>query len=190
MEPTTRPQKISRALGYKTTRIDLASPLRREECIRRLQEKTDSNWTIFGFRAVIGHIGERSFSLRKRIFYANSFQTIVRGTFIEESRQTRLHCRFGLHPFVAGFMIFWFSGVTLFGGTILLTTISALIAGSALNAHSLAGIGIPLLMLVFGFGLVSLGRSFARDEQTYLVEFLIKTLDAREVPVSGEYPLR
>src|SRR5438270_444802 len=96
-------QTLLRALACETHRFDLASPRRRDDCVRLLRENIDDEWKIFGSRPVMGRVGDATFSLRKRIFYSNAFQTNVRGELVEESRQTQLRCLSASYPFVIWF---------------------------------------------------------------------------------------
>jgi hypothetical protein len=168
---------ISRAFGCESSRTDLVSPLPREECVRRLQEVANSSWMIFGSRPLIGRVGETSFSLRRRISGWNSFQTYLYGIFEQEARQTRLRCRFGVHPAVVGFMIFWFGALSFFGGA---DVVNAIVHSSSSSAPSLITLAGPFLMLAFGVAVVIIGRFSARHEQAYMLKILATALNAHE----------
>src|SRR5262245_47446254 len=95
---------LMRWLGYQTD--ELISPLSIIECTDRLRSATQSEWTIFGTRSVVGKVGEKSFRLRKRLKMSrNSFQTYLFAKLSSEGTSTRLTCQFGMHPFVLVFMI-------------------------------------------------------------------------------------
>jgi hypothetical protein len=140
-------------------RIELVSPFSQAECVRRLQERSGDR--LCPYTSVIGSIGEKSFWLEQKIGYRNSFQTRLRAAFAEEASRTRIHCRIGIQPLVAGFMIVWLVGVT-FG-----------LISSRFSPHVLA-------MLLLGGGIVAFGRFAARNEQSFLIEFLCSSLHARE----------
>jgi hypothetical protein len=110
---------------------------------------------------VIGSVGEKSFWLEQKICYRNSFQTRLRAEFVEEASGTRIRCRIGMHPLVSAFMIVWFAGVTF---------------GLIASGFTPAVLG----MLLAGAGIVAFGRFAARNEQSFLIEFLCNSLHARE----------
>jgi hypothetical protein len=161
--------------------FDLISPLPRLECVRRLREMTDRVWKVFGGKPVIGYVGESSLRLSKRIMGGNSFQDCLHATLVEEPDQTRLRCRVGMHPLVSAFIVVWFGGVLLMGGAM-----SAEIIADWLAAHDpippgrWLGIAVPLLMLGMGVAVVKIGKHLARDERVFLLDFLRRTIDARE----------
>jgi hypothetical protein len=152
--------------------FDLISPLPREECVRRLSSKTGSAWDG---STVIGSIGETSFRLRKRIFYRNSFQASLSGKLIDDNGETRVHCRVGLHPFVTAFLTVWI-GIVLIG---CIWTIVSLASG-AIPAKQWPQAGIPFLMLAGGVAILKVGQYLSRDEADFLVDFVRRTLDARD----------
>ncbi len=152
--------------------LDLISPLPREECVRRLSSKVGTAWDG---STVIGSVGETSFRLRKRIFYRNSFQASLSGKLIDDSGQTRLHCRVGLHPFVTVFLTIWI-GIVLVG---CIWMIASLVSG-AIPANRWPQAAIPFLMLAGGVALLKVGQFLSRDEADFLVDFLRKTLNARD----------
>jgi hypothetical protein len=184
MDPCGR-RSLLRALGYETTRVDLASPLQREECVRRLSEQVEQGWGFSSARPVIGRVDDSSFRLCKRIDYRNSFQTLLRGTFVEESRRTVLLCRFGPHPTVRVFMIVWLTFTGLMAIASVAGTMAALRHGWLWNSgDQWMPIVMPPLMFCFGIALFIFGRFIARNEQDFLVRFLAETLDARALPPS------
>jgi len=172
---------VLRAIGLETTVIDLVSPLRPDECVRRLRDHVDDGFGFSGMRPVMGKVGETSFILRQRTGYRNSFATTLRGTFVEEGRRTRLHCRLGVHPFVRVFMLLWLAGVAAGACVLGFRVVAPLVNGAPSRAAlSIANILAPLLMLGFGIALAKVGRHAARDQQEYLIDFLARRLDARE----------
>ena len=153
------------------TPVELVSPLARADVVQRLRDGVDSDWVMFGGKPVVGRVDERSFRLRLRLKYRNSFQTFLFGTIVEDGRSTRLRCRVGMHPIAAAFMALWLTAVA---GLM----ISAL---SALGDEAEIGLllGVPVAMIAFGGGLVWLGRWLARDERRRLISFLEQMLAAR-----------
>ncbi len=157
--------------------LDLMSPLPREECVRRLRSKVGTAWDG---ATVIGSVGENSFRLRKRIFYRNSFQASLSGKLIDDNGETRLHCRVGLHPFVIAFLAVWI-GFVLIGCMAMIVPL----ATGAIPANRWPQAAIPFLMLAGGVALLKVGQYLSRDEAEFLVDFLRKTLEARDNQALG-----
>jgi hypothetical protein len=156
-------------------RIIIMSSLTRQECVRRLQESVDRDSVLSGNKPVIGRVRETSLRLRKRIKGRNSFQTVVFAKIVQDQGRTRLECRFGIHPIVIGFMLFWFGGVITLG--------SRAIAGApgvldSIMADPMLILG-PLVMIMGGIAVLVICRNSARDEQQFLTDFLLKTIDGR-----------
>lgn len=157
--------------------VDLISPLSAEECVQRLRFKTAEGWS----GSVVGSVGATSFRLRKRIGYRNSFQISLYGKIIDESGQTRLHCKVGLHPLVRAFLTVWFGGVSIGCGAMAIRTIDLLRnTHGALPANGWQALAVPFGMLGFGVVLVRSGKYLARDEPDFLIDFVRRALDARE----------
>jgi uncharacterized membrane protein (DUF485 family) len=153
--------------------FDLVTPLSEREIVERLRANVDTGWFL-GDKPAQGFVSEHSFSLRRRISYRNSFQTNLRGRFIEEGIGTRIKCYAGMHPAAIAFMTIWFA-FTLFGAAMSLVAMNIALN----NGKSITGIIFGLALPLFGVVLVATGRYFARSELATLKEFLEKTIDAR-----------
>ena len=170
--------------------VELASPLTLEDCRHRLKDEMDDPFRLFGKKKIIGRIGDHRLSARKRIRYRNSFQTVLRAGLDEQFGQTRFHCRFSMHPFVIAFMTVWFGFIGL--GCLAALIHVAVRSGQSGKtyptdlASALAGGLIPAGMFVFGIFMVRFCRYLARDEQSFLIDFLQTTVDAKpaETPLS------
>jgi len=171
-------QRLKRWLGYETK--VLVSPLPRTDCAARLRALTQSEWTLFGSSPVIGRVGDSTLKLRKRppAMMHNSFQTYLRGALTDEGASTRLTCRFGLHSFVAVFMVFWFGMLWVFASIGLVAWLNH----PADFSFLILGLVGPLVMTTFGIGLVAFCRYLARDEQRFLLDLLRDTIRAEEAP--------
>lgn len=161
--------------------FDLISPLARDECVRRLRANTESSWfpAVFSNKPVSGHVEDTSFRIRKRIAYRNSFQPHLSGELSDEDGRTRMRCRLGMHPAVVAFMVIWFGGVVIGGGTVAMRAIGFLLRGGA-PADAWPSIAAPAFMLVGGAALVGLGHFAGRNEPRFLLDFLRDTIAARE----------
>jgi hypothetical protein len=170
--------------------FNLISPLPVRECVRRLRAATDGEWAMAGSKTVLGWVGEKSLRLRKRTYYRNSSQVWLSGKFAEENGHTRLRCTAGLHPFVRTFLEYWVAAVLLGGGLIFFRTAKELLGGYILSPHlsPLAplppnlwlGIIVPPVLLGFGIILLIFGDYPSSDEPRFLIEFVARTIEARE----------
>ncbi len=163
--------------------IDLISHLPRADCVRRLRENVGSYWGIGSGHGVIGEVAGDHIRLRKRIYYRNSFQPTLRGRLSDTSDGgTLVRCEFAELQLLPVFIAVAVLIVLIAGVTVSLLAKS----GVQLRDVPLAAIIAPLASLPFfvalGFGVVTIGRRFARDEPRFLVDFLVKTLEAREEP--------
>jgi hypothetical protein len=149
--------------------IDLISPLSREECLSRLIAAVIERSTV------TGSVTQTSFRLSKRIYYRNSFQASLSGKMTDEAQGTRLRCKVGLHPFVTAFLYVWIAGVSV--GCIAM--LWSLLSGS-IPAKQSPQAAVPFLMLAGGVALLKVGQFFSRDEAKFLVDFLRRTLEARD----------
>ena len=160
--------------------FDLVSPLPLNECVRRLRAATDGMWSIGGSKSVQGSVSETAIRLRKRILYRNSFQCWLSAKLAEDNGQTRLYCTFGLHPFVLIFLEIWIGIVSVISLTIAMQTAWLWLRGSSLSPNVWLGIVFPLIMAGFAILLLKFGNSLAQDEPAFLIEFLERTINARE----------
>jgi hypothetical protein len=189
---------LSPHFGFAMT-FDLLSPLPVAECVRRLRAATDGMWAIAGSKPVLGSVRDKAVRLRKRSYYRHSSQVWLSGKFAEENGQTLFHGTIGLHPTVRVVLEYWVAAVLLGGGAVFIRTVRRLFAGGILGHHGLSGYGalygslydwppgvwlglvVPPLLLGFGVILLVFGDRFSSDEPRFLIEFLARTIDAREV---------
>jgi hypothetical protein len=170
---------------------ELISPRTREACVERLREAVGSSWLPFSPAYVVGRVRADAITLRRKIWYGNSFQTILRGQLRDDPQGTRISCRFGINRFVFVFMCVWFAGVIGIGGTMFVTSLIALARGrDPGEAPAWLGVLFPLLMVGFGVGLLAFCRYLARNERDEMLGFLRETLSAWDVDASPPGPVR
>ena len=88
--------------------VDLVTTLSRPECVSRLRQTLRPRWSLSFSGPIAGWAGERSFRMRKRIWYGNSFQAIVAGRLSDDDKGgTRIHCAIRMNLFVQGFVAIW-----------------------------------------------------------------------------------
>jgi len=165
-------------LGYNTD--ILRSPLPMPECLDRLRAAIEDEE---GDSRVVGKVVAQSLRLRKRLPEEshNSFQTYLNATVEPDGAATRLVCRFGPHPLVIVFVLFWC--LSLVGVTVAIK----LVAAPDLPAAALA---VPVIMALMAVAIVGGGRRFARDERGFLLDFLRETIDARSLAARVESVVR
>jgi hypothetical protein len=175
-------------LRLSGSEIRLFSPLSPAECASRLEAVIDSERSalfsvagLFGSRPVVGRVTGSSLRLRKRIGYRNSFQIFLTATMQPEAGGTLISGGFAMHPFVRVFMLIWFGGVILMGGSIFVATVRGTFSVTGGHRQNIwLGLVLPPAMLAFGAGLLRVGRFLDRDEARFLTDFLVETLNARD----------
>jgi hypothetical protein len=158
--------------------LELQSPLTPAQCLERLKQNTDSYWRLFGTKPVVGWVRGQKFSGLKRITYRNSFQTRILAIFHASGNGSQIILRFGAAPLVQIFVAIWLAGVLGIGGAAFTSGIIAYIRGDE-PKNSWMTLAIPLIMAAFGICLYKFGRWLAREEQAFLLTFIMTTLDAR-----------
>jgi hypothetical protein len=161
--------------------FDLVSPLPLQECIRRLRSATDGGWAVAGQKPVLGAVRADTIRLRRRNYYRHSSQCWLSGEFVEADGQTWLHCTIGLHPVVRVVLEYWVACVLVGGGVVFFKCLRLMWAGHGPAADILwLGIVVPPLLLGFGLVLLAVGDRPSGDEPRFLVDFVARTIDARE----------
>jgi hypothetical protein len=155
-------------------KLELVSPFPLEECQHLLRDSLQRS------TEVDGSITGTELRARKRISYRNSFQIRLSAELLDEGGATRIICRFGIHPFVIVFLVFWFGMLLLIGGGGIVSGVIELISGR--DARDLARQLIPAMMLIFGVLFVLVGRFLAGGERLALTTFISETLKATPCP--------
>jgi hypothetical protein len=170
----------SRGLPWKTDTAEIISPLARDECVARLRFRIDRPWMIVGLRPVLGRVDQISMRLRKRIWYGNSMQTILRASLHDHQGGTRIDCRLGISRFFAWFYGIWFAGVAGIGGLMLVIVTYQYVAGSRSPAPNawLVYVVIPG-MVILGVAVDRFGRFLARGEKGFLLRFVCEAVNGR-----------
>jgi hypothetical protein len=166
--------RLKRWLGFEAD--VLFSPLPIAECVGRLRDVVESEWAFFGKSQVVGHVGEGSFRLRKRLSSGtyNSFQTYVSGRLSRDGDTTRINCRFGMRWFVTLFTALWLSPFVLM---LISSLADSLMVG---RVPDLETVIVPLVFGTFGTLVLSIGRIMAGGERRFLLDFLQQTIGARQ----------
>ena len=157
-------------------KLELVSPFPLIECQRLL------NFGLQRSIAVEGSIKGTRLRAHKRIFYRNSFQIRLSASLLEEGAHTRIICRFGMHPFVIAFLVFWFGALLFIGGGGIIAGVVELISKSRPEAPDLVGLLIPAMMLMFGAMILLVTRYLAAGERLTLIGFVCETLNASPSP--------
>ena len=168
------------AHGYDGAMIsELASPLSPTQCARALSEAVDSPWVFLGKKPVVGTVGEDGAVLRKRIKGRNSFQTLLKVKMCGRIDGTALSCRGGMSLAVAIFIGLWLGVVLAIGGAVFLASVAGLTGAGESEIPPALGLLVPPAMLAFGALLLTVGRTMAKAEEAFLLDFLTRTLQAR-----------
>jgi hypothetical protein len=152
--------------------IELVTSMPLEECARRLREGLASG-------RVRGRFDGTELIIAKTISYRNSFQTRLVAELVEENGQTRIRCNFSMHPFVIVFITMWLLILFLAGGGAAFVTIVGFLTGSPSEDTWPGGL-FPGMIMIFGLGLVAVGRILARDEKEFLIAFVSDTIEGEQ----------
>ena len=148
--------------------IELVTSLPMEECARRLREALATG-------AVRGRFDGTKLIVTKTISYRNSFQTRLVANLAEVNGQTHLRCKFGMHPLVIVFMMIWLWFLFSAGGGMVFAAMAALLMGSPTEDNWAGGL-FPGIMMMFGLGVMAVGRIIARGEKGFLIAFVSDTV--------------
>lgn len=167
--------------------FDLVSPLPLAECIHRLRAATDGGFAMAGSKPVLGTVRETAVRLRRRSYYRHGSQCWLSGKFIEEAGRTQLHCTVGMHPFVRVFLKYWVACIFVGGGAIFVHTLRTFWqAQDPLPQNLWLGFVVPPLLLGFGVVLLVVGEYGFGSDPRFLVEFVARTIDGKEVWYRGD----
>jgi hypothetical protein len=173
--------------------VKFIAPFTREECLRRLRTAVEpmravsfvaGSPQITSKSDVVGKVGDENIRLRKvpNPGISNGFQTYLFGRLTDDGDQTRLRCRIGMHLFPVAFLVLWF-GALLFMSFLLLGNM-VIKVNTPSDSSTIEGwwvFIVPLLFACFGGAFFIIGRYCARDEERFLIDFLRKTINARQV---------
>ena len=161
--------------------IDLITNLPRDECVRRLRAGVSSYWAVASGKPVFGGIDGDALSLRKRIYYRNSFQPTLRARLSDApGGGTRIQGEIAQANFmpavIAGAVIF----VLAIGLVVSLLGSRGIQVAAIPPAAWIAPLASIPFFAALGVGIVYLGRAFARGEPKFLTDFLSRTLEATD----------
>lgn len=165
--------------------IDLLSPYRPEECVRRLRMVSDPRRSSRGNSPLIGAITDTTLRLRRRLAYRNSFQTFLFATMERQGDGTLLHCRFGMHPAAVVFLIVWFSFVIIGLGVGLAVAFDLFGIDHGIDKPLWPAAIIPVFMSVFALVWLKLSRRLAEEDEVFMIELFRFSLDAELTPESA-----
>ena len=162
-----------RRLLYESTPAEFRSAYGIDESVERLRAATKrSSFAAIDEAAAVGKVSPEGVRLQcVTPMVRNSFKPFFVGRFESRDGVTLLTGQFGMASFTKIFMTFWLGMVALFGVGFLVGSLSA----SAPYPRQIV-IG-PFLMLVAGFGLVALGKWFARNDVAWLTGVIGRALD-------------
>ena len=166
-----------RRLLYESTPAEFRSAYSVAESVERLRAATKrSTFAAIGEAAAVGKVSQDGVRLQRVTpMVRNSFKPFFVGRFESRDGATLLTGRFGMSLFTKIFMTFWLGMVALFGVGFLVGSLNA----TAPYPRPIV-IG-PFLMLVAGFGLVALGKWFARNDVAWLTGVIGRALDVQGV---------
>jgi hypothetical protein len=169
------------------TQITLHTDLPISDCLNRIRASIDEerrtllSWSGYaGSRKVLGKIDGYEIRLQKRRYYHNDFAPYFYARLLPQTHGTRIEGRFDCSPFVKTFMRIWLILVIAGGTPIFILCLKDILTGSAsVSGDRYVGVVVPPGMVLFGLLLPRIGRWLAKNEESYILEFLQSTLPAR-----------
>lgn len=164
------------------TRFDI------DECRRRLTEGIDperislfSRSGYAGSRPFIGTIKAYQFHFKKRKNYQNGYDPYFFGTLKPVATGSIVEGRFGMRPATRIFMTVWYSLAIVIGSIMLIASISAIATGyPSVKGNPWLGVIIPIALPTLAFAMMKLGQRLSRSEMREMIEFIKRTLEAKE----------
>ena len=162
--------------------ITLISPHSAEECRRRLRENITSSWIpALSDKKLAGSVYTKSFEIRKKIDYQNSFQIYLSGSFKPDQNGTIITGELDNLPFLRVFKYLWFGFLTLVEAIVGVPALIFIFKnGIRNNGDTLMAFLVPTFMILFGIVLFVVGPTLAAGEPEFIKGFLMELLDARE----------
>jgi hypothetical protein len=168
----------------KSGTVYLRSSFEVEECLRRIREATDAAKLPFllpsgygGSKPVFAKLRGTRVKLWKRRERRNDFAPCFVGVLSPQGSGSQLIGRFQMDGAVRLCAAFWFT----FSVGITLATLPGLLGHLADVSGQLSGLDfMPLGLVIFGALLFMYGRRIGKSEESFLLDFLQTTLEARE----------
>ena len=167
-------------------RLVYSTELSPDECLQRLRAHVEemrlsAAWSPREAGAVTARIRANRFRLfaQGHKYVRNSFVPFFYGR-VEQNREgTQIMGSFRMHPFVRVFLVIWFGALTVMSVVFPLVAFSGNVPAG--KPPLIFAVG-PLLMILFGVGLVAFGRWLSRGQISRLREFLREELRATPIP--------
>jgi len=151
---------------------DIVTSLSRDECIRRLREHTDPAWKIWG-QPVIGNFGKSAIFLRKRKYYSNPLQPILRINVDYVHGKTLIRSRFEVNTLIRVIILIWMTLFLFIGGAFAsLSIYDLLLSDAPLYARDIFGIFCFISVLSLASTIYRFGKWLSRKDQAYLLNFV------------------
>lgn len=160
-------------------RLALATPCSPPEIVKLLMPEVNGSWFKTVNKTFVGKVSENRLTVRKTIFYRNSFQTCVDLKLKPlPNGGTLLDGYVGVNRYTIWFGMFWCSVVII---AILLESIPSAVRFLSANATSgtgnpWIGIFVPPAMLTFAIAAYFFGRWLARKDETEILAYLQRIL--------------
>ena len=150
---------------------------------RSIDPEARTMFSLSGYEGclpVLGEVTETTFHLQKRRFWRNDFAPRHYGQFEAEGLGSRIEAYFDVSRWVRMFMRLWLVGVALLGGPIFVLSALDLFTGSHhTTGDGRVGLIVFPTMILWGFLLPRIGRSFGRGDERFLLDFVQYTLSAQ-----------
>ena len=139
---------------------------------------------------IIGKFDEDTFRLRQKKSYNNSFAPFFFGKLSRTNSGTEISGEFRMHPLVRVFMTFWLGMVVLIGGIMVVVSLGQIVTGrvpAQQRGSPWMGVLIPMIMLVFGTGMLKVGAWLGKRDEAAMTRFLEETFAAKTAAIDPRF---
>jgi hypothetical protein len=126
--------------------------------------------------------GERAVRLKQRRLIQNPMRTVLAAKVESDGAGARLSCRVGVSGWLIAFMVVWLALILAIGAAGAAPVLEKIEAGAPASAGATLVFGVVAWMFLYGVAFFLFGRLLARNEELFLVEFVCRTLEAKEEP--------
>lgn len=159
---------------WTPSRVTLRTPLSVSECIGRLQAELGTGLFMGGSGPVVGRAREDQATLRRQIFYGNSFATVLNARLVPTGAGgVEIRCLSRGSGYVRGFMSLWLGFIALWWvGATLAVIVNPMPLGFLF-------VLFPIPMIAFGVGFVVFCRYLARNDEAVILAWLRDRMEAQ-----------
>jgi hypothetical protein len=158
-----------------------------DEVRARLADAVDAEqFLILGDKEFVGHVGPRTFRIRRNSAFRNAFRPYLSGRIEPILEGTRIVARLGLHPTTKFFMVAWLGAMLVIGLAVLVLFVTKTMVATLRGPDPRTMLMAPPLMFAACIAVAWIGRIWARGEEARLLQFAEQLWGPRVDPGDAE----